>query len=95
MAAYETLPSRSRRMCFLRKILQDNLGELDEDLEETQAGGQQESRPAPLPPSLAMMMNTTRIIQHAPGISQRRKTVGPASLQTEKTVSVGKFKSTS
>merc|ERR550519_599028 len=69
MNLYSAQTSRSRRMCFLRKLLQSDIGEVDDEFEETNADP---GKPAPVPPALAIMMNTARFIQHAPGIVRDR-----------------------
>ena len=71
MNIYSAQPSRTKRIYFLRKLLQDGVGAADEDFEEADDSDRQEA-PAPIPASLAMMMNTHKFIELAPGIVQRK-----------------------
>ena len=78
MDLYSAQTTRSKRICFLRKLLQDGVGNVDEAFEEGTESPP--DKPAPIPAALAILMNTTRFIAHAPGIVRRRSKLERASL---------------
>ena len=66
MNNYKTQTTRSKRIYFLRKLLQDGIGNPDDELLDSDETNRAEA-PAPIPAALALMMNTTKFIDMAPG----------------------------
>ena len=65
---YKVQPTRSKRIYFLRKLLQDGVGG-NGDADDFEGDNNRADAPAPIPAALALLMNTTKFIDMAPGRS--------------------------